>query len=62
MKYFLTRYDGIEKEVTKTEYVNAERGSNFRPKCEDVGQIATAGFSSSLTGISGRVVYEDSDF
>jgi hypothetical protein len=62
MKYFLKRFDGIEKEVTKTEYVNAERQSNFWPKGEDKGQIATSGFSSSSTGMSGRVVYEDCDF
>lgn len=47
-RYFLTE----EREVTIEEYVRAERDAGFRPKGEDKGQPATAGFSSGK--ISGR--------
>ena len=48
-RYFLTE----EREVTKEEWVRAERAAGFRPKGEDVGQPATGSFSSGK--ISGRM-------
>lgn len=69
VRYFLTRV-GVEKEVTKEEWIRAERASGFRPKgvCWRCGppeignkdcicSTATAGFSSTMSGISGRIEY-----
>lgn len=54
MRYFLTKGAAEEVEVTKEEFIQAERRAGFRPKSGD--GLATAGFSSSI-GISGRVEY-----
>lgn len=56
-KYFLTLPGCDEVEVTREEWVNAERHAGFRPKGDDVGQPATGGFSSTRTNSSGRIEY-----
>lgn len=57
-RYFLRGSWSQEwSEVTKEEYVKAERGAGFRPKGFDMGQAATAGFGSS-SGVHGKVEYE----
>lgn len=49
--YFLKyELDGPEVEVTREQWVRAERGAGFRPKGEDRGQPATGGFCSSGYG------------
>ncbi len=53
-KYFLS-YMGMEKEVTKAEYIQAERAAGFRSKFGDK-EIATAAFGSG-EGVKGRVEY-----
>jgi hypothetical protein len=60
-RYFLKVGDGPEKEVSKKEWIVAERQSGFYPKCFDpVYEIpATAGFHNSQTGVSGRMEYEN---
>lgn len=44
-------------EVTKEEYIRAERSAGFRSKFGP-DDIATAGFTSS-SGVSGRVEYDN---
>lgn len=56
MKFYLkTAWDTEWREVPQELFVKAERAAGFRPKGEDVGQPATAGFSSG--SVSGRVEY-----
>jgi hypothetical protein len=60
-RYYL-EYQGMKKEVSKKEWVQAERSAGFRPKCyhgrnETCECEATGGFSSSQ-GIRGSVEYE----
>lgn len=50
-QYFLSYMD-MEKEVTKEEYIKAERAAGFRSKFGD-NEVATASFGSS-EGIKGR--------
>ena len=66
MRYYLradhqTDYD----EVTKEEYIRAERNAGFKPKFafDDSKYntvIATAGFYGG--GVSGKVEYEEKDY
>lgn len=61
MRFFLkAAWQDREVEVTKEQFVAAERNAGFRPKGEDRGQPATAGFGNG--SVSGRVVYEDKDY
>jgi len=53
-RYFLS-YMGMEKEVTRKEWIQAERDAGFRSKF-GYAQEATGGFSSS-SGVSGRIEY-----
>lgn len=62
-KFFLSHPQLGEREVTKEEYIKAERAAGFRPKMSSddpryMSTIATAGFSSS-GGIRGSVEYGD---
>lgn len=52
-RYFLS-YLGMEKEVTKQEYMEAERKAGFRSKFP--GEPATSSFGSS-EGVNGRIEY-----
>lgn len=52
MRYFLTE----EREVTREEYILAERAAGFHPKGDDPNQIACASFGNGK--ISGRVEYD----
>lgn len=52
-RYFLS-YLGMEKEVTKQEYMDAERKAGFRSKFP--GEPATASFGSG-EGVNGRIEY-----
>jgi hypothetical protein len=58
-KYFL-EYKGMKKEVTKKEWIQAERSAGFRPKCScSYGQCeheATGGFGSG-EGVNGSIEY-----
>ncbi len=52
VKYFLKGdWEEDWKEVTKEEFINAERAAGFRPKSGD--GVATGGFGGN--GVSGRV-------
>lgn len=46
-----------EKEVTRQEYIAAERNAGFYPRNGDKESLATGGFGT-LNGISGRVKTE----
>jgi len=59
-KYFL-EFMGMKKEVSKQEWIQAERAAGFRPKCScERGQKcdheATGGFGSSQ-GVQGSIQY-----
>lgn len=59
-KYFL-EYKGMKKEVTKQEWIEAERRAGFRPKCscgrdQKCEHEATGGFGSG-EGINGSIQY-----
>lgn len=58
MKYYL-KLDCQKEytEITKEEYIRAERQGGFHSKIE--GEIATAGFSSG--SVQGKVEYEKGD-
>lgn len=59
-KFFLTEDGQPERRVSEQEFVRAERNTGFHPAHIDVRDpryhtaVATAGFSSSRAGISGR--------
>ena len=55
--YFLQYGDEEPKEVTKKEFIKAERSAGFHPKCYDPDYkvCATAGFSSSMGNVRGTV-------
>lgn len=54
--WFLTRdEDGEERQVSREEWVQAERAAGFRPK-PGLGPEATGSFSSSAMMLSGRCV------
>ncbi len=57
-QYYLAPY-GTEDwyEVTKEQYVKAERAAGFHPKYGASDEPATAGFSSSIHPLQGRLVY-----
>lgn len=57
-RYFLS-YKGMEKEVSREEWIKAERDAGFRSKFGD-DKEATGGFGSS-NGVSGRVEYVKED-
>jgi len=60
MKYYLKgNWEKEYKEVTKEEYIRAERSAGFRSKFGD-NEIATAGFSGH--GVDGKVDYEKGDY
>lgn len=52
-KYFL-EFQGMKKEVTRAEWIQAERSAGFRSKFGDDSE-ATGGFSSG--GVSGSIEY-----
>ncbi|NJO48156.1 MAG: hypothetical protein HC840_00410 [Leptolyngbyaceae cyanobacterium RM2_2_4] len=57
-KYFL-EYAGMKKEVTKEEWVKAERRAGFRPKCScehTCNHEATGGFGSG-EGVNGSIEF-----
>ena len=64
MKYFLSANTGIEAldkhevEVTREEFIKAERQAGFYPKGGG-DHLATGGFSGG--GIRGRIKYEEGD-
>jgi hypothetical protein len=65
MKYFLKHDVFGEKEVTREEWIKAERAAGFRPKCASTDprywtEPATGGWSSGNT--SGSIIYEQSDY
>lgn len=55
VRYFLTRDDSDEKEVTKEEFVHAERAAGFKNTMGFPDEPATASFGAS--NVSGRVQY-----
>ncbi len=59
VKYFLSHPQLGEKEVTKEEYIRAERATGFRSKSGRDDVCATGGFSGN--GISGSVRYINND-
>lgn len=54
-RYFLTREGDQEKEVTKQEFVRAERSAGFRSPLGSSDEPATAGFSDN--DVYGRVEF-----
>ena len=59
MRFFLRAfYESKDVEVTREQYIHAERNMGFFPK-NGTG-IATAAFAGR--GVSGHVVYEDTDY
>jgi len=59
-KYFLT-YDGVKKEVSKKDWIKAEREAGFRPKLSSdhplyMESCATGGFSCGY--ICGSIEYK----
>lgn len=64
-RYILKHSAFGEKEVTKEEWIKAERAAGFRPKCASDDprywtEPATGGFTGS--GMSGSIIYEQGDF
>lgn len=57
-KYYLGAIGLPEQEVSKEEFIRAERAAGFRSKFGP-HQVATGGFSGA--GMSGRVVYVPAD-
>lgn len=55
-RYFLKHGALGEREVSREEFIRAERMVGFWPKSNDPNALATAGFSGS--GISGRIEYQ----
>lgn len=57
MRYFISE----EKEVTKDEFIQAERRYGFFPKNESINEFATSGFTTTRDGkiiIVGRIQNE----
>jgi len=54
-KYFLEYAGEDEREVTKEEFVRAERAAGFRNKLGQPDEPATAGFGAD--GVHGHVMY-----
>lgn len=61
MKYFITK-NGVEKEVSETQFASEERGAGFLCKCSkrNCKHVVTAGFGGS-NGVRGRVKMEPKD-
>ncbi len=64
MKYYLSNRFLGEKEVTRDDFIKAERTAGFRPKCASTDpkywtELATGGFSDGT--IDGRILYEPED-
>jgi hypothetical protein len=57
-RWFLKGIVGTWIEVSKEEWIRAERSAGFRPKGEDRGQPATGGFGSNA--INGRRINDES--
>lgn len=55
IEYFLSHPQLGEKQVTKKEFINAERAAGFRSKSGSMDDCATGGFSGN--GISGSIKY-----
>ena len=55
VKYFLSHPQLGEKEVTKEEFIKAERAAGFRSNSGSMDDCATGGFSGN--GISGSIKY-----
>lgn len=58
-RYYLTLGDSPEQEVTKAEFVRAERAAGFRNTLGQPDEPATAAFSGPVAGrpTSGRTRY-----
>lgn len=56
-RYFLQIGNEREREVTKAEFVSAERNAGFRNTMGQPDEPATAGFGNSRIGTRGRVEY-----
>lgn len=58
-RYYLTEGDSPEREVTKAQFVSAERRAGFTNTMGEPDEPATAGFSGRHgdTKVGGRVVY-----
>jgi len=54
-RYWLQKDGSPWREVTREEFVSAEKDAGFYPK-SGCGSVATNGFSSS-SGIAGKVTY-----
>ena len=56
-KYYLSHPQLGEKEVTKEEFIKAERAAGFRSKSGSMDDCATGGFTGN--GISGSIKYNE---
>lgn len=57
-KYYLkSDWQEDYAEVTKEQFIKAERAAGFYPKCSSTDKCATGGFSSG--SVSGKVEYAD---
>jgi len=59
VKYYLKHELLGEKEVSKEEFIKAERAVGFRPKSGNPDDCATGGFSGN--GLNGKVRYIDNE-
>lgn len=59
VKYFISHEILGEKEVTKQEFIKAERSAGFSPKSGNPEDCATGGFGAN--GIKGTVRYIKND-
>ncbi len=57
VEYYLSHPQLGEKEVTKEEFIKAERAAGFYPKSGNPNDCATGGFGGN--GLSGSVRYID---
>lgn len=62
-RYYLTEGDSPEREVTKAQFVSAERRAGFVNTMREPAEPATAAFSGPVAGIptSGRVEFTGGD-
>lgn len=59
VKYYLSHEILGEKEVTKEEFIKAERAAGFRSKSGNDNECATGGFSGN--GLRGHVRYIENE-